>query len=189
MKKQKFKVGDKVRLLNHDDITSVHNNMIVGNIYTVSRYIEDSWELDFIFLEEMTDGDGVYISSFELANDDLKIVPNPIKGLFVRVSSLEELEAYEKHCISVGFKFGRKGYTPVQEFNKGLRLYSYSDNWEAWVLPLNSPEHIEIPFSVFALLKGITVYKKVTPPPIVELTMDEIAEKLGIDVKTLRIKE
>jgi len=187
MKKQKFKVGDKVRLLNHDDSSSVHNNMIVGNIYTVSRYKEDSGELDFINLEETIDG--VYVSSFELANDDLEIVPNPIKGVFVRISSLEELEAYEKHCISVGFKFGGRGYTPVQEFNEGLRLYSYGDNWEAWVFLLNSRKHIEIPFSVFALLKGITVYKKVTPPPIVELTMDEIAEKLGIDVKTLRIKE
>ena len=187
MKKQKFKVGDKVRLLNHDDSTSVHNNMIVGNIYTVSRYVEDGGELDFIWVEEMMDG--VYISSFELANDDLEIVPNPIEEVFVRISSLEELEAYERHCISVGFEFGGKGYTPVQEFNEGLRVYPYGDNWEAWVLPLNSPKHIEIPFSVFALLKGITVYKKVTPLPIVELTMDEIAEKLGIDVKTLRIKE
>jgi hypothetical protein len=182
---EKFKKGDKVRLINLYDRVITLNQMSIGEIYTVARYIQPSLSGSYVFLEGYIDG--VYSSCFELV-DEREIVPNPIDRVFVRIDTLEELEAYEAHCKSVGFKYGIKYMEPADEFNTGhRRVYKYEDNWEAWVLNLR-PGDVEVPFKVFALLKGITVYKKATPA-ITELTLYEIAEKLGIPVETLKIKK
>jgi hypothetical protein len=180
---EKFKKGDKVRLINLYDRVITTNQMSIGEIYTVARYIQSSLSEGYVFLEGYTDG--VYSSCFELVDER---VPNPIERVFVRIDTLEELEAYEAHCKSVGFKYGIKNMEPADEFNTGHRVYKYEDNWEAWFFNLNKPGDVEVPFKVFALLKGITVYKKATPA-ITELTLYEIAEKLGIPVETLKIKK
>ena len=182
---EEFKKGDKVRLIKLYDRVNTTNQMSIGEIYTVARYIQFSLFGGYVFLEGYTDG--VYSSCFELV-DEREIVPNPIERVFVRIDTLEELEAYEAHCKSVGFKYGMKPMEPADEFNNGYRVYKYEDNWEAWTLNLNKPGEVEVPFKVFALFKGITVYKKATPA-ITELTLDEIAEKLGIPVETLKIKK
>lgn len=182
MKKLKYKIGDIVRLVKKHDSSRNIPNEIIGRSFKIFEIDENDNDLTyrcFLIGFDKHEFENYIDYMYWLQEDEIELYCENIthdKLERLPIGSMIITDESKRHNVYV--KNDDDEF--VNEYKESLYTYEFEDDTLTFHIE-DKPKIVEIALPVY-----YTIYKKEDEP--VEMTMEEISEKLGYNIKIVKSK-